>query len=88
MKRSFEELGRFLFRQLNFPDGAILATGTSVVPPLSTNLEVGDMVEIEIDGLGRLVTPAAPAGAVGAWLRQRRQDPALRFPAQVKGMAE
>jgi 2-dehydro-3-deoxy-D-arabinonate dehydratase len=87
MKRSFEELGRYLFRQLSFPDGAILATGTSVVPPITTSLALGDLVEIEIDGLGRLVTPAAPATAVGTWLKRRRLDPAARFrkPAPVGG---
>lgn len=80
MKRSFEELGRFLFRQLSFPEGAILATGTSVVPAITTSLAMGDVVEIEVDGLGRLVTPVAPAGAVGTWLMRRRLDPAARFP--------
>jgi 2-dehydro-3-deoxy-D-arabinonate dehydratase len=79
MKRSFAELAGFLFLQLTFPDGVVLATGTSVVPPLTTTLSVGDMVEISIDGLGRFTTPVAPADAVGAWLAERRADPKIAF---------
>jgi 2-dehydro-3-deoxy-D-arabinonate dehydratase len=79
MKRSFEELAEFLFLQMTFPEGAVLATGTSVVPPLTTTLAHGDLVEIEIDHLGRLETPVAPAGSVGRWLAERRRDPTLSF---------
>ncbi len=79
MKRSFTELARFLFRQLTFPEGAILATGTSVVPALTSSLSLGDVVEIEIEGLGRMVTPVAQASAVGDWLAGRRLDPSLVF---------
>ena len=32
MKRNFHELARYLFRQMSFPQGVVLATGTSVVP--------------------------------------------------------
>jgi 2-dehydro-3-deoxy-D-arabinonate dehydratase len=79
MKRSFEELAEFLFLQMTFPEGAVLATGTSVVPPLTTTLAHGDLVEIEIDQLGRLETPVAPADAVGRWLAERQRDPTLPF---------
>jgi 2-dehydro-3-deoxy-D-arabinonate dehydratase len=79
MKRSFSELARFLFLQLTFPEGVILATGTSVVPALTLSLEQGDVVGIEIDGLGRQVTPVAPATEVGSWLSGRRLDPTLVF---------
>ena len=79
MKRSFEELAEFLFRQMTFPEGAVLATGTSVVPPLTTTLAHGDLVEIEIDQLGRLETPVAPADAVGRWLAERQRDTTLSF---------
>lgn len=82
MKRSFTELARFLFLQLTFPEGVVLATGTSVVPPLTTTLVHGDMVEIEIDHLGRFQTPVAPASAVGSWLSERRSDPTVVFEHQ------
>lgn len=79
LKRRFAELSEFLTRQSTFPDGVILATGTSVVPALTMTLEVGDTVEIEIDHLGDLTTPVASATAVGDWLAMRRDDPGLRF---------
>jgi len=79
MKRSFDELSRHLFLDLDFPEGAILATGTSVVPPLAMTLVPGDSVEIEITGLGMLTTPVQEATLVGDWLSQRRIDPRIRF---------
>ncbi len=79
LKRSFADLARYLFRQLTFPEGVILATGTSVVPALTSTLVLGDVVEIEIDGLGRMVTPVARASEVGGWLAERRLDPMRVF---------
>jgi 2-dehydro-3-deoxy-D-arabinonate dehydratase len=79
MKRSFDELARSLFHQTSFPEGAVLATGTSLVPPMSQTLAIGDVVEIEIDGLARLVTPVAPAQAVGRWLMERRENASSVF---------
>ncbi|MEU7884104.1 hypothetical protein AB0B54_01265 [Microbispora bryophytorum] len=35
----------------------VLATGTCLVPESDFTLRPGDEVRIEIDGLGRLVTP-------------------------------
>lgn len=57
MKRSFDELGRFLFRSQVFPRGAFLLTGTGIVPPDSFTLEEGDIVEIEVGGIGVLSNP-------------------------------
>lgn len=54
MKRRFAELAEFLFRGQKFPHGAVLLTGTGVVPPDSFTLEAGDEVEIEIGGIGVL----------------------------------
>jgi 2-dehydro-3-deoxy-D-arabinonate dehydratase len=59
IKRRFEELASFLFRSQKFPHGAILLTGTGIVPPDSFTLNEGDMVEIEISGIGRLRNPVA-----------------------------
>ncbi len=83
LKRSFEELAAFLFRGLAFPEGAVLATGTSVVPPLADCLAPGDVVDIRIDGLGSLLTRVARAEAVGAWLSWRRNDPTITFDMDV-----
>ncbi len=54
IKRSFDELVRYLFRSQNFPHGAILLTGTGVVPPDSFSLKAEDLIEIQITGIGTL----------------------------------
>jgi 2-dehydro-3-deoxy-D-arabinonate dehydratase len=54
IKRRFDELAGFLFRSQEFPSGAILLTGTGVVPPDHFTLQAGDVVEIEITGIGVL----------------------------------
>jgi 2-dehydro-3-deoxy-D-arabinonate dehydratase len=54
LKRRFQELADFLFRSQVFPHGAVLLTGTGVVPPDNFTLRVGDIIEIEISGIGKL----------------------------------
>jgi 2-dehydro-3-deoxy-D-arabinonate dehydratase len=55
IKRGFDELAGFLFRENEFPTGAYLLTGTGIVPDSSFTLQSGDRVAIGIDGLGELV---------------------------------
>jgi 2-dehydro-3-deoxy-D-arabinonate dehydratase len=55
MHRTPESLVGWLGRETSFPDGAILLTGTGIVPPDEFTLAGGDVVTIEIDGIGRLV---------------------------------
>ncbi len=57
IKRRFEELAGFLFRSQVFLHGAVLLTGTGIVPPESFTLQEGDVVEIEITGIGWLRNP-------------------------------
>jgi 2-dehydro-3-deoxy-D-arabinonate dehydratase len=57
IKRRFEELAGFLFRSQAFPHGAVLLTGTGIVPPETFTLQARDMVEIEITGIGLLRNP-------------------------------
>jgi 2-dehydro-3-deoxy-D-arabinonate dehydratase len=54
MKRSFEDLTEHLGRALSLPDGAVLLTGTGIVPEPSVSLRAGDVVRIEIDRIGIL----------------------------------
>ncbi|NDC77870.1 MAG: 2-hydroxyhepta-2,4-diene-1,7-dioate isomerase [Chitinophagia bacterium] len=54
MKRRPEELVRWLFRELSFPCGCYLMTGTGIVPPDDFTLHAGDTVRITIDGIGTL----------------------------------
>ncbi len=51
MKRSPEELADYLGRELAFPKGAFLMTGTGVVPDEDFTLEPGDRVEISVGEL-------------------------------------
>jgi len=55
IKRGFDELAGFLFRDNEFPTGAYLLTGTGIVPDHPFTLAHGDRVTISIDGLGELV---------------------------------
>jgi 2-dehydro-3-deoxy-D-arabinonate dehydratase len=57
MARTFEELIDWLGRDNLFPDGAILLTGTGIVPPDEFSLQAGDQVRITIDGIGTLSNP-------------------------------
>jgi len=52
-----EELAEFLFRSQVFPFGAILLTGTGIIPPDSFTLNERDVVRIEITGIGVLENP-------------------------------
>ncbi len=57
IKRSFAELAAWLTRCQSFPHGAVLLTGTGIVPPAELTLAAGDEVRIEISGIGRLENP-------------------------------
>ena len=57
IKRRFEELAGFLFRSQVFPHGAVLLTGTGVVPPDTFTLQERDVIGIEITGIGWLRNP-------------------------------
>lgn len=54
IKRSFGELVEYLFRSQKFPNGAILLTGTGIVPPDTFTLQVNDKITISISGIGVL----------------------------------
>jgi 2-dehydro-3-deoxy-D-arabinonate dehydratase len=54
LKRTFGDLVHWLFAEQDFPDGAIISTGTGIVPELDFTLLDGDTVAITIDGIGRL----------------------------------
>lgn len=52
--RKFEDLAQWLGRELDFPHGAALLTGTGIIPPDNFTLNPGDLVRISITGLGTL----------------------------------
>ena len=54
MRRTPEELVAFLYRETSFPHGAVLLTGTGVVPPDDFTLQAGDAIAITIPPIGTL----------------------------------
>lgn len=54
LHRRFEELVGYLYRADVHPDGAVLSTGTCLVPEAPFSLEHGDVVTISVDGIGTL----------------------------------
>ncbi|MDP8978464.1 MAG: fumarylacetoacetate hydrolase family protein [Actinomycetota bacterium] len=70
MYRTPQDLIDWLYRAIDFPVGAVLLTGTAIVPEPEFTLRAGDEVTTEITGLGRLrntveVVGATPEPAVG-----------------------
>jgi 2-dehydro-3-deoxy-D-arabinonate dehydratase len=71
MKRGLDELVDWLWRGQDLPLGAVLLTGTSIVPPPELTLRPGDRVAIAITGLGELTNPvelvdtSGPAAGTG-----------------------
>jgi 2-dehydro-3-deoxy-D-arabinonate dehydratase len=59
IKRGFEELAGFLFRECSFPKGAFLMTGTGIVPDSSFTLQSGDEIVIHVDAIGTLINKVA-----------------------------
>ena len=55
LNRTLEDLVAYLFRCQDFPHGVILSTGTGIVPPLDIALKAGDVVEIDVAGVGKLI---------------------------------
>ncbi len=51
MNRKMEELVAYLFRELDFPQGVFLLTGTGIVPPEQFSLAQGDKVIITVGDL-------------------------------------
>jgi 2-dehydro-3-deoxy-D-arabinonate dehydratase len=54
IKRKLPELASWLYRDMDFPKGCFLMTGTCLVPGNEFTLEKGDRVEITIDQIGTL----------------------------------
>jgi 2-dehydro-3-deoxy-D-arabinonate dehydratase len=70
LHRRLDDLVGYLGRQLALPDGAVLSTGTGIVPDLDFTLAVGDTVTVTVDGIGTLSNPVVAASpAEFAWLQ-------------------
>jgi 2-dehydro-3-deoxy-D-arabinonate dehydratase len=54
IKRKFEELVSFVYRECSFPHGCLVMTGTGIVPGSDFTLKSGDEINISIDNIGTL----------------------------------
>jgi len=59
MARTFPDLVSWLGREMNFTNGAVLLTGTGIVPENEFTLQSGDIVDISIERIGTLSNPIA-----------------------------
>ena len=59
MKRKHTDLVSYLFRELDFPQGVFLMTGTGIIPTDDFTLSVGDVIKISINEIGTLSNTVA-----------------------------
>ncbi|TDC51495.1 DUF2437 domain-containing protein [Jiangella ureilytica] len=78
LRRRFDELVSYLLRADVFPDGAVLTTGTCLVPAAPWTLRTGDVVRIEVGGVGVLANPVVEGVEAMSWLVDARDDVRLR----------
>ncbi len=64
LHRQLTDLVEWLFRELEFPDGVWLSTGTCLVPGLPFSLADGDVVTVAIDGVGTLTNTVRRTAAI------------------------
>lgn len=55
IKRKFQELVAYLYKETTFPHGCLLMTGTGIVPPNDFTLQKSDEIRITIDPIGTLI---------------------------------
>ena len=55
IKRKLEDLVSYLYRELTFPHGCLLMTGTGIVPSSDFTLKKDDEIKITIDHIGTLI---------------------------------
>jgi 2-dehydro-3-deoxy-D-arabinonate dehydratase len=55
IKRTFDDLVKYLFLETTFEKGVMLMTGTGIIPSDDFTLQINDRVEISIDHVGTLI---------------------------------
>jgi 2-dehydro-3-deoxy-D-arabinonate dehydratase len=70
LHRRLDDLVEHLMRADAFPQGAVLSTGTSLVPDLPFTLQPGDVVRVEIDQVGALTNIVVRGVEPMAWLAE------------------
>ena len=64
LARTFAELVEHLFRCYSLPDGALLSTGTGIVPELDFTTLPGDEIRIHVDQVGHLHNRVVETGTL------------------------
>lgn len=54
IKREFSDLVSYLYREMDFPNGCYLMTGTGIIPEGDFTLQSGDEINITIEPIGTL----------------------------------
>ncbi|MGH8868239.1 MAG: fumarylacetoacetate hydrolase family protein [Actinomycetes bacterium] len=78
LHRPYTDLVEHLVQPLDLPFGALLATGTGIVPELDFTLRPGDVVDIAIDAVGRVSNPVQRGREAFGWLTEALSDPFAR----------
>lgn len=73
LHRPLTELAAYLTLEENFPDGALLSTGTGIVPEVTFTLAVGDVIDIEIETVGQLSNTVATGKENFTYLAERSE---------------
>ena len=76
LHRDLPDLAAALFAGLDFPDGAVLSTGTGIVPELDVTTKAGDVVTITVEGVGTLTNPVVEG--LSAFAPLAGSDPTAR----------
>jgi 2-dehydro-3-deoxy-D-arabinonate dehydratase len=84
LHRRFEELAEYLFRADRFPEGAVLSTGTCLVPEAPFGLAAGDVVSVSVAGVGTLRNRVVR----GVAAVEAAAPPELRATLGLKGRPE
>jgi 2-dehydro-3-deoxy-D-arabinonate dehydratase len=71
-------LPRHLWHAQPFPDGAVLCTGTGIVPDMDFTLRGGDEVEVAVEGVGTLTNPVLSDQSQLDWLVDAVDEPLVR----------
>lgn len=78
LHRPLLDLVDHLVRAIDFPGGAVLSTGTGIVPDLDFTLLVGDRVDIDIAEVGSLSNPVSTLERALGWPLDSLRDPFAR----------
>lgn len=72
LRRKLDELVSYLLRDNEMLAGTILLTGTGIVPPNEFTLQDGDLIEVEISGIGVLSNPVRQPSLVAQQAQRDR----------------